>query len=192
MEIISGKARGVQLAVPPGEKVRPTAIRARKALFDSLGDLSGVRAADLCAGAGGLGLEAASRGADEVLFVEKEPRHCRILERNIAAVAKTGTTAMMEIRNGDILDAKRWCQGMFDVIFADPPYGISGELFHTLMDTHGELLKNTGALLVWELPDTPGAKGIFMRPGARFRKFGATEFLLLDLETLQTAEGEEK
>ena len=68
MEIISGLARGVQLTVPPGETVRPTAARARKALFDSLGDLAGTRVADLCAGAGGLGLEAASRGAAEAVF----------------------------------------------------------------------------------------------------------------------------
>lgn len=185
MEIISGSARGLKLTVPPGELVRPTASRARKALFDSLGDFSGVRAADLCAGSGGLGLEAASRGAAEILFVEKEIRHCQCLERNIAAVAKTGAAARMEIRNCDILDAARWCSGMFDVIFADPPYAASAGLFSALLKDHGALLKKTGALLVWEIPDIPGSKGSFMRPEGRFRKFGATEFLLLDLDLLQ-------
>ena len=185
MEIISGSARGVKLAVPAGEAVRPTAVRARKALFDSLGDLSGVRAADLCAGAGGLGLESASRGAAEVLFVERDFRHCKILERNIAAVTKAGVSADMQIRNCDMLETTRWCSGMFDVIFADPPYPVSAELFRTLLEKHGAQLQNTGALLIWEIPDTPGAKGAFMRPEARFRKFGAAEFLLLDLETLQ-------
>ena len=185
MEIISGSARGVKLAVPAGETVRPTAVRARKALFDSLGDLSGVRAADLCAGAGGLGLESASRGAAEVLFIERDFRHCKILERNIAAVAKAGVSADMEIRNCDMLETTRWCCGMFDVIFADPPYPVSAELFHSLLKKNGAQLQSTGALLIWEIPDTPGAKGAFMRPEARFRKFGAAEFLLLDLETLQ-------
>ncbi|MBQ7393475.1 MAG: RsmD family RNA methyltransferase [Lentisphaeria bacterium] len=185
MEIISGSARGVQLTVPAGMLIRPTAVRARKALFDSLGDFSGVRAADLCAGAGGLGLEAASRGATEVLFVEKEFRHCNILERNIAAVAKAGVSADMQIRNCDLLETNRWCSGMFDVIFADPPYPVSANLFNTLLKEHGAQLQTTGALLIWEIPDTPGAKGFFMRPEGTFRKFGATEFLLLDLETLQ-------
>ena len=185
MEIISGSARGIKLAVPPGETVRPTAVRARKALFDSLGDLTGVRAADLCAGSGGLGLEAASRGAAQVLFVEREIRHCKILERNIAAVVRTGVSADMQIRTCDILETTRWCSGMFDVIFADPPYPVSADLFQTLIEKHGAQLQSTGALLIWEIPDTPGAKGAFMRPEARFRKFGATEFLILDLETLQ-------
>ena len=185
MEIISGSARGLKLTVPAGTLVRPTASRARQALFDSLGDFSGVRVADLCAGAGGLGLEAASRGAAEVLFIEREPRHCRILERNIDAVARTGADARMEIRNCDILDVPRWCSGMFDVIFADPPYAASAELFNTLLGKYGTPLKNTGALLIWEVPDIPGSKGAFMRPEVRFRKFGATDFLILDLETLQ-------
>jgi 16S rRNA G966 N2-methylase RsmD len=74
---------------------------------------------------------------------------------------------------------------MFDVIFADPPYPVSADLFQTLLEKHPAQLQSTGALLIWEIPDTPGAKGAFMRPEARFRKFGATEFLLLDLETLQ-------
>ena len=91
----------------------------------------------------------------------------------------------MQIRNCDILDTARWCSGMFDVIFADPPYPVSAELFKTLIGKHGAQLQSTGALLIWEIPDTPGAKGAFMRPEAKFRKFGATEFLLLDLETLQ-------
>lgn len=179
MEIISGLARGVRLTVPPGETVRPTAVRARKALFDSLGDLTGTRVADLCAGAGGLGLEAASRGAAEAVFVERDARHCRMLERNIAAVARTGVKAAMRIVTADVRDADRWCAGTFDVIFADPPYAGSGDIFAAVLP---ELRKRAaGALLVWEIPDTPGAKGAFLTPGARFRKFGAAEFLLLEL-----------
>ena len=179
MEIVSGLARGVKLTVPPGETVRPTAVRARKALFDSLGNFAGMRVADLCAGAGGLGLEAASRGAAEVIFVERDPRHVRILERNIAAVIKTGVAAELRIVNCDVRDAGRWCTEKFDVLFADPPYAGSGEIFAAVLP---ELRKRAaGALLVWELPDTPGAKGAFLTPGGRFRKFGAAEFLLLQL-----------
>lgn len=179
MEIISGLARGVMLAVPPGETVRPTAARARKALFDSLGDFTGIRVADLCAGAGGLGLEAASRGAAQAVFVERDLRHSRVLERNLAAIARTGVTAEMRIVNCDVREIGRWCAGAFDVIFADPPYAESGAIFAAVLPELRQ--RAAGALLVWEIPDTPGAKGDFMVPEARFRKFGAAEFLLLGL-----------
>ena len=64
MRIIAGIARNIELAAPPGIGVRPTAVRARKALFDSIGSrLAGSVVLDLCAGSGALALEAASRGA---------------------------------------------------------------------------------------------------------------------------------
>ncbi len=184
MEVIAGLARGIRLQVPPGEKVRPTAVRARKALFDSLGSLEGCRAADLCAGAGSLGLEAASRGASEVVFVEQDALHCRVLERNLEAVSASGVRCAMKIIRTSMQNAPVWCMGTFDLIFADPPYAVSAELFDALCNDHAGLLRATGALLVWEIPDTPGAKGAFMRPEVRFRKFGATEFLFWNLGKL--------
>ncbi len=185
MEIIAGFARGIQLQVPPGDAVRPTAVRARKALFDSLGNFSGMRIADLCAGAGGLGLEAASRGASEVVFVEKNAGHCRMLERNIRAVQKTGTACQFSIVNASVQELTRWCKGRFDIIFADPPYADSAAIFASMME-RSPLLSATGGMLVWEIPDTPGAKGAFLQRGGRFRKYGASEFLLLKLNTNTT------
>ena len=74
MNIISGKARRILLTVPKGMAVRPTSVRARKALFDSLGDFSGANVVDLFSGSGSLGLEAASRGAAKVVMVENLPQ----------------------------------------------------------------------------------------------------------------------
>ena len=88
MRISAGKARGIVLNVPPGLSVRPTAGRARQALFDSIGDLSGLTILDLCAGSGGIGLEAASRNAGTVVFVENLSKNIRIIEENIEKVRK--------------------------------------------------------------------------------------------------------
>ena len=70
MQIIAGKARGLELETAPTMEVRPTLARARKALFDSMGDWTDGVILDLCAGSGALGLEAASRGSSDILMVE--------------------------------------------------------------------------------------------------------------------------
>ena len=86
MNIVAGKARGVELVVPEGIPVRPTATRVRKALFDSLGDMTGMRVVDLCAGSGALALEALSRGAAAAVMVELNAEHIRYIEENIRRV----------------------------------------------------------------------------------------------------------
>ena len=83
MNIIAGAARGVVLNVPPGIPVRPTAGRVRKALFDSLGDLSGEHILDLFSGSGALALESLSRGAGSAAMVELSGQHISCIESNI-------------------------------------------------------------------------------------------------------------
>jgi 16S rRNA (guanine(966)-N(2))-methyltransferase RsmD len=87
MEIAGGTARGTVLEVPRGMDVRPTAIRARRALFDSLGDLSGKKVCDLFAGSGALGLEAVSRGAESLVSVEEAPSSIAVIRKNMKNVA---------------------------------------------------------------------------------------------------------
>ena len=82
MNIIAGNARGVELIVTDDMGVRPTSARARKALFDSLGDLSGVHILDLFAGSGALALEAASRGAASIAMLEISPAHITAINEN--------------------------------------------------------------------------------------------------------------
>ena len=75
MRIIAGYARGIRLAVPDGgEPLRPTEDRVKESLFSTLGDLEGAVVLDLFAGTGALGLEALSRGAKEVVLVERDPK----------------------------------------------------------------------------------------------------------------------
>ena len=101
MRIIAGIARNIELAAPPGIGVRPTAVRARKALFDSIGSrLAGSVVLDLCAGSGALALEAASRGAAAATLVEADQRHIRVIEENVARVKKAGVACDFRLING--------------------------------------------------------------------------------------------
>ncbi|MBQ9501817.1 MAG: RsmD family RNA methyltransferase [Lentisphaeria bacterium] len=183
MNIIAGLARNLELLVPRGMEIRPTAGRARKALFDSLGPLDGMCVIDLCSGSGAPALEAASRGAAAAVAVEKDPEHVKVIRANAERVLRTGVACDIVIVNADILDVARYASHLekCGLILADPPYAESVRLF-------GELLKDplfreraAGSRLVWEIPDRPGAAGEFLQtPGLQdveLRRFGGTLFL---------------
>jgi 16S rRNA (guanine966-N2)-methyltransferase len=103
--------------MPRGAQTRPTADRVREALFSMLGDVSGARVLDLYAGSGALGLEALSRGADSAVLVERDPRAAAAIRANIDAVG-----AEAELRRQDALGFLTGSEGMFDLVFCDPPY----------------------------------------------------------------------
>lgn len=96
--MIAGAARGRRLAVPPGRLTRPTSDRAREGLFATLtairGPLAGAGVLDLYAGSGAVGLEALSRGAARVLFIEADPRAARVIKENAAVVGLPGGTVV--------------------------------------------------------------------------------------------------
>ncbi|MCG8402207.1 MAG: 16S rRNA (guanine(966)-N(2))-methyltransferase RsmD [Firmicutes bacterium] len=123
MRIIAGKAKKRRLKSPGKLPVRPTADRVKESLFNILGDkVPHSRFADLFAGTGGVGIEALSRGADKVLFVEQEPRVARLLKENIELAA---LSARAEIMRCDVETALGRLVGRgenYDIIFADPPY----------------------------------------------------------------------
>lgn len=124
VRIIAGSDRGRRLKTPSGRGVRPTIDRVKEALFNILGDLVvDSRFLDLFAGAGGVGIEALSRGANQVVFVELDARHVEIIRENLKLCGFSDRARVY--RN----DAARACQILgqkgvrFDIIFADPPYG---------------------------------------------------------------------
>ena len=162
MRIIAGKARNLELNVPEGIGVRPTSGRGRKALLDSLGDMEGAAVLDLCAGSGAFALECASRGAAEITMVELSSAHIAVIRENCRKVERTGVECDMEILQGDVLNVSLYARAEADLIFADPPYAESGRFFREL--TANAAFQNAfeGALLVWEIPDTPGARGDFI------------------------------
>lgn len=119
MRIIAGKWRGRTLIAPPGVATRPTADRAREALFSMLasriGSFEGLTVADLFAGTGALGLEALSRGAAHCTFVEHDRAALDALRAN---VAKLGAAADIRAQA-----AENYAGGPFDLALLDPPYG---------------------------------------------------------------------
>lgn len=119
MRILGGRFAGTDL-VSPGGRVRPTAEQLRAAWLGELGDLSGARVLDLFAGTGALGLEALSRGAASVDFVENGPPALHALRANVARVRATAVTRVF------VRDAMSFVAGLepdsYDIALADPPY----------------------------------------------------------------------
>ena len=127
MRIIAGLAKGMPLDVPRAG-VRPTADRIREAVFSSLGArVVGARVLDLFAGTGALGLEAASRGATSVLFVENARSATECLERNLATFRRNReVTCEFSVTHAAVETQLRKLESAgetFSLIFADPPYG---------------------------------------------------------------------
>ena len=135
MRIIAGLAKGMPLAVPRAG-VRPTADRVREAIFSSLGErVAGARVLDLFAGTGALGLEAASRGAESVMFVENARSALECLERNLETFKRNRevSCAFSVIRADVKLQFRKLANAgeQFSLLFADPPYGEAAqELLH--------------------------------------------------------------
>ena len=121
MRIIAGKWKGRRIGAVPGRKVRPTADRVREAWMSILGSsIPGANAVDLFAGSGALGLEALSRGAEYVTFVEHSSGAARTLEDNIRALEAQPRTRV--IRGDVITHIGPLVRFHYDIAFADPPY----------------------------------------------------------------------
>ncbi len=125
MRIIAGRSKGRQLTAPPGVETRPTADRARQALFDMLmhapwaeGAVTGAAVLDVFAGTGALGLEALSRGAASAAFIETGRPALAALRANIAAC---GADDLCRVVAGDALKPPRGTP--CGLVFLDPPYG---------------------------------------------------------------------
>ena len=119
LRIIAGKWRSRKLTFPDREKLRPTPDRVRETLFNWLqADVPGSCCLDLFAGSGALGFEAASRGASEVIMIEKDRDAAQALTQNIGLL-DAGNIQLV------IADALEWImsnQRAFNIVFLDPPY----------------------------------------------------------------------
>lgn len=127
--IVAGRWGGRRLAAPTGSRTRPTSDRVREALFntlESLIDLNSARFADLYAGSGAVGLEAASRGAGQVLLVESHPAAAKVARANVEALP-AGQTVRVVNRPVEAVLARGPQADPYQVVFADPPYAFSGD-----------------------------------------------------------------
>lgn len=157
MRITGGRARGIPLAVPKGDAVRPATDGMRQAVFSSLASrVEGARFLDLFAGSGAYGLEALSRGAAGGVFVEKNPKAAACLRENIAAVCKSVGTSPAEVSllQGDALAVPLGAGGIVPgLVFVDPPYEIIPEIAAKLFARMAEVFAgNPETLVLFELP----------------------------------------
>lgn len=149
MRIIAGKYKGVPIKFPKSKLVRPTTDRNKEAIFNYLNNLinfDDIKACDIYAGSGALGLETLSRGAAEVHFIEKNFKVAQVLKENIAKV-KSEDSAVVFISDA-VRFTKRTEHDTYDLILADPPFFKDDihEVVRNLLDR--SFLNETGILLV--------------------------------------------
>ncbi|MCR4401917.1 MAG: 16S rRNA (guanine(966)-N(2))-methyltransferase RsmD [Firmicutes bacterium] len=124
MRVIAGKARGKRLLGAPGMRTRPMTDSVKKSIFDILApSVTGARCLDLFAGTGSVGIEALSRGAAFVVFVECDRRMVGVIRRNLEETCLAGPARVI---HADVRWAVRVLAGReepFDIVFLDPPYG---------------------------------------------------------------------
>ena len=182
MRITSGKLRNRTFAVPPQE-VRPTKERVREAIFSSLGgSCEGLKVLDLFAGSGSLGLEAWSRDAESVTFVEQHAGVFRMLQKNVGALDGAGLGSVECVRS----DALKWLTktvGQFDLILADPPYNLPGAMTQTLEGIVKHSVLTDGGTLVYELRSSDRYEVSDGWRLLRDKSYGDTRVLMLTLNS---------
>lgn len=123
MKILTGFLRGQSIEAKTNPRLRPTADKVRKAIFDRFQDwLQAKRVLDLFSGTGALGIEALSLGASRVVFVEKDRAAAQAIEKNLE---KLKIADRAQIRNADVFDflnKEKQNGGGFDLVLLDPPY----------------------------------------------------------------------
>lgn len=156
VRIIAGRWRGRKLNFPVAPGLRPTGDRVRETLFNWLQpSLSGARCLDLYAGSGALGLEAASRGAGEVIMIEGNAQVCAALQRQIAKLEANQVQAIHS-------SAEHWLKGdsmtgAFDIVFLDPPFDHLTSLSTTLRNLANSAMLAEDAVIYIESSSAQGS-----------------------------------
>ena len=173
--MVSGEARGRRLKAALPKSVRPTTDRVKESIFDILGSLGGVvdlEVVDLFCGSGALGIEALSRGAKSVIFVDSDPAALAAAKENLKAVGLESKAATF-VR----ASLPGWSSRSVDLILADPPYAMEG-----IDDVIGSL---DAAMIVLESRDAPEVPEGWSH--LRERRYGTTLVTVLTRETTEDA-----
>jgi 16S rRNA (guanine(966)-N(2))-methyltransferase RsmD len=168
MRVIAGTFRSRLLKSLKGLALRPTSDRLRETLFNVLGSgVAGSRFLDLFAGTGAIGIEAVSRGASEVVFVENHPPAASLIRRNLQSLGiRSGVTVLgFDVLRGLglLVAEKKNASPFFDYIFLDPPYASVEDYSRVLKFIAGADLLASGGIVVaehrrnFDLPDSFGA-----------------------------------
>lgn len=186
LRIIAGKWKRRPIPVQDLKGLRPTPDRVRETLFNWLGQrLDGWRCLDLFAGSGALGLEAASRGAGRVIFVESDALAAQAITQWIDRVGGAPECQIVRAK------AQDWCltaaPGSFDLIFMDPPFGVG--IVGPMIPVAARLLAPTGLMYV-ESEAPLGADEMAAHGLSEFRadKAGAVHYHLLQFSASQGAQ----
>jgi len=181
MRVIAGTSGGIRLLVPK-QGVRPTMDRVKAAIFSSLANrVIDARVLDLFAGTGALGIEALSRGARSVLFIDHHRGAITTIEKNLAT-----TNLSARSRQQDVFEFLEHATmfGEFEIIFADPPYEQtpSGERFTRKLLSEEKLprLLAPGGVFVLEKRPAEVLEDFPLWSVARRKTYGATEVLFLE------------
>ena len=149
MRVIAGKARGIVLKTPDGMTTRPTGDRVKEAMFSIIQfDIPAARVLDLFGGTGQLGIEALSRDAKSVVFVDEREDACRLIKENLK---RSGFENAAHVIRSDYLAFLRTCKENFDIIFLDPPYAEVILENSLKMITEIDILQS-GGIIVTERP----------------------------------------
>jgi 16S rRNA (guanine966-N2)-methyltransferase len=162
VRIIAGKYRGRKLKSPPSLNTRPTSDRLRETLFNVIAPrIGGARFLDLCAGSGAVGIEALSRGATHVTFVDRSRKMCALIEANLdlCRVPEERTEVVLS-EAAEFLRARSRQGDRWDIVFFDPPYAENYLRVLELFGARG-LLTDDGLLVIEhhrknELPEETG------------------------------------
>jgi 16S rRNA (guanine966-N2)-methyltransferase len=176
VRIIAGSRKGHRIQAPRGTDTRPTGDRVREAAFNLIGPVDGADVLDLFAGSGAMGLEALSRGAARVTFVEADRGACRAIDANLEKLRLTGSRVIHQDA-GRLLALEAQAGRRYDLVLVDPPYaGLEAAL--PALDRHLPSLLGEDALVVVESAsrDEPELPSLEKRTSRRYGSARLTLF----------------
>ncbi|MGD9141621.1 MAG: 16S rRNA (guanine(966)-N(2))-methyltransferase RsmD [bacterium] len=177
MKIIGGKFKGRAIEAPRGLLSRPPLAIIRESVFNIMGqDMEGKTVLDLFSGSGSLGIEAISRGASRVHFVDASPRSVKMIRRNAEVLGITGASVIVRDDAAGFVQA--WNGGGFDIVFIDPPF-LSGKAGPVLSAMQTSSAVSGGSTVVLRLHrrealDMPSVFRVFKE-----RRFGENLILFI-------------
>jgi 16S rRNA (guanine(966)-N(2))-methyltransferase RsmD len=148
MRIIAGEFRGRVIKSPTDSRTRPTSDRLRETLFNVIAPrIEGARFLDLCAGSGAIGMEALSRGAEHVTFVDRSRKACALIEENLDLLGIPEEDTDIQALSAENFVGREHESG-WDIVFYDPPYDSHYEVvLHEFGSPESRLLNEDGILI---------------------------------------------
>ena len=162
MRIIAGVHRGRRLLGPRGQAIRPTSDRVKEALFSILGERTmGARVLDLYAGTGSIGIEALSRGAAHVTFVEANREALRLMQANLQQCGLQQSASICPVEVSRFVPRGNHGSGPYNIVFCDPPYQLTPKLIALIQEWDRGWLADDAVVILEhgrkaEIPSTMG------------------------------------